>query len=55
MNITGYVEDFLTLWALTHKTKEVLTQLEDEDYPNVTFKKVVLQYPKEKNFLEFKI
>jgi hypothetical protein len=30
MNITGYGEDFLTLWALTRKTKEVLTQLEDD-------------------------
>jgi hypothetical protein len=33
MNITGYGEDFLTLWALTRKTKEVLTQLEDYTNP----------------------
>jgi hypothetical protein len=33
MNITGYGEDFLTLWALTQKTKQVLTQLEDNTDP----------------------
>jgi hypothetical protein len=33
MKIAGYGEDFLTLWALTRKTKEVLTQLEDNNPP----------------------
>jgi len=33
MNITGYGEDFLTLWALTRKTKEALTQLKDYTNP----------------------
>ncbi len=35
MKLIGYGEDFLTLWALTNKTKKILSEL-DDDTPSET-------------------